>query len=150
MLIKPDWDVFKAKFHSNPQEYFEWFSYLLFCREFELDKGWHGYKDQPAVEKEPIERGGEVISFQAKFYQAELSKKKSEIFKMLEDARRHYTQLTKIIFYTNQTWTLNYPEKVKNVTQTEKDIEALALSLNIVTPAVNPVDLNLGDFSYAA
>ncbi len=131
MLIKPDWDVFKAKFHSNPQEYFEWFSYLLFCREFELDKGWHGYKDQPAVEKEPIERGGEVISFQAKFYQAELSKKKSEIFKMLEDARRHYTQLTKIIFYTNQTWTLNYPEKIKNITQTEKDIEALALSLNI-------------------
>ena len=131
MLVKPDWDVFKAKFHSNPQEYFEWFSYLLFCREFDLDKGWHGYKDQPAVEKEPIERGGEVISFQAKFYQAELSKKKPELFKMLEDARRHYPQLTKIIFYTNQTWTLNYPEKVKSVTQTEKDIEALALSLNI-------------------
>lgn len=131
MLIKPDWDVFKAKFHSNPQEYFEWFSYLLFCREFDLDKGWHGYKDQPAVEKEPIEVGGEVISFQAKFYQAELSKKKSELVRMLEDARRHYPELTKIILYTNQTWTLNYPEKVKSVTQTEKDIEALAVSLNI-------------------
>ena len=131
MLVKPDWDVFKAKFHSNPQEYFEWFSYLLFCREFDLDKGWHGYKDQPAVEKEPIERGREVIGFQAKFYQAELSKKKSELVKMLEDAKRHYPQLTKVVFYTNQTWTLNYPEKVKSVTQSEKDIEALALSLNI-------------------
>lgn len=131
MLVKPDWDVFKAKFHSNPQEYFEWFSYLLFCREFDLDKGWHGYKDQPAVEKEPINVGSEVIGFQAKFYQAELSKKKSEIVKMLEDARRHYPHLTKIVLYTNQTWTLNYPEKVKNITQTEKDIEALALSLNI-------------------
>lgn len=131
MLVKPNWDVFKAKFHNNPQEYFEWFSYLLFCREFDLDKGWRGYKDQPAVEKEPIEIGEEIISFQAKFYQAELSKKKPELVKMLEDARRHYPQLTKIIFYTNQTWTLNYPEKVKNVTQTEKDIEALALSLNI-------------------
>lgn len=131
MLVKPNWDVFKAKFHGNPQEYFEWFSYLLFCREFDLDKGWHGYKDQPAVEKEPIEIGGEVISFQAKFYQSELSKKKPELVKMLEDARHHYPKLTKIIFYTNQTWTLNYPEKVKNVTQTEKYIEALALSLNI-------------------
>lgn len=131
MLVKPDWDVFKAKFHSNPQEYFEWFSYLLFCREFDLDKGWHGYKDQPAVEKEPINVGSEVVSFQAKFYQAELSQKKTALTKMLRDARRHYPQLTKIIFYTNQTWTLNYPEKVKNVTQTEKDIEALALSLNI-------------------
>ena len=131
MLVKPDWDVFKAKFHSNPQEYFEWFSYLLFCREFDLDKGWHGYKDQPAVEKEPINVGSEVIGFQAKFYQAELSKKKSEIVKMLEDARRHYPHLTKIVLYTNQIWTLNYPEKVKNITQTEKDIEALALSLNI-------------------
>ncbi|MEN6669092.1 hypothetical protein AAJP47_01825 [Psychrobacter sp. B38] len=131
MLVKPNWDVFKAKFYNNPQEYFEWFSYLLFCREFDLDKGWRGYKDQPAVEKEPIEMGEEIISFQAKFYQAELSKKKAELVKMLEDARRHYPQLTKIIFYTNQAWTLNYPEKVKTVTQTEKDIEALASSLNI-------------------
>ncbi|MBU5617846.1 hypothetical protein KPY62_12240, partial [Psychrobacter sp. TAE2020] len=131
MLVKPDWDVFKAKFHSNPQDYFEWFSYLLFCREFDLEKGWHGYKDQPAVEKEPIERGEEVISFQAKFYQGELSQKKTALTKMLRDAKRHYPELTKIIFYTNQTWTLNYPEKVKSVTQTEKDIEALALSLNI-------------------
>lgn len=131
MLVKPDWDVFKAKFHSNPQEYFEWFSYLLFCREFDLDKGWHGYKDQPAVEKEPIKRGEELISFQAKFYQADLSQKKTELTKMLKDARRHYPHLTKIIFYTNQTWTLNYPEKIKSVTKTEKDIEALALSLNI-------------------
>ena len=25
MLAKPNWDVFKAKFHNNPQEYFECF-----------------------------------------------------------------------------------------------------------------------------
>ena len=85
MLAKPNWDVFKAKFHNNPQEYFEWFSYLLFCREFDLDKGWRGYKDQPAVEKEPVEVGEEIISFQAKFYQAELSQKKTELTKMLKD-----------------------------------------------------------------
>lgn len=131
MLVKPNWDVFKAKFHSNPQSYFEWFSYLLFCREFDIEKGWHGYKDQPAVEKEPIERGEEVISFQAKFYQAELSQKKTELTKMLKDAWHHYPDLTKIIFYTNQTWTLNYSKKTKDITQTQKEIEALALSLNV-------------------
>lgn len=134
MLVKPNWDVFKSKFHKNPQGYFEWFSYLLYCREFDLEKGWHGYKDQPAVEKEPIKIGNEVISFQAKFYQADLSTKKAELTKMLIDARHHYPDLTKIIFYTNQTWTLSYPKKTKrakDISNTQKDVESLALSLKI-------------------
>ena len=131
MLVKPNWNVFKSKFHKNPQDYFEWFSYLLFCREFDLEKGWQGYKDQPAVEKEPIKIGSEVISFQAKFYQSELSTRKAELTKMLEDARHHYPNLTKIIFYTNQTWTLAYPEKIKSISNTQKAIEDLALKLKI-------------------
>ncbi len=32
-MIKPNWDIFKAKFSENPQENFEWFCYLLFSIE---------------------------------------------------------------------------------------------------------------------
>lgn len=34
-MIKPNWDLFRAKFNDNPQKNFEWFCYLLFCAEFD-------------------------------------------------------------------------------------------------------------------
>jgi len=33
-IIKPDWNKFRAKFSENPQNNFEWFCNLLFCKEF--------------------------------------------------------------------------------------------------------------------
>ncbi len=49
-MIKPDWETFNANF-TNKEEMFEWFSYLLFCREFNLPKGWLGFNNQSAIEK---------------------------------------------------------------------------------------------------
>ncbi|MFL9527928.1 hypothetical protein, partial [Acinetobacter baumannii] len=60
-MIKPDWEIFSAKFSSNKELTFEWFSYLLFCREFNLPKGWFGFKNQSGIEKNPIKYNGDII-----------------------------------------------------------------------------------------
>ena len=48
-IIKPDWNVFRAKFSDNPQNNFEWFCYLLFCKEYKQEKGIFRYKNQSAI-----------------------------------------------------------------------------------------------------
>ena len=48
-MIKPNWDIFKAKFSENPQYNFEWFYYLLFCKEFNKEFGIFRYKNQAAI-----------------------------------------------------------------------------------------------------
>lgn len=103
-MIQPNWEVFSAKFSNNQQLTFEWFAYLLFCREFDLPKGWFGFKNQSGIEKNPIEKEGDVIGFQAKFYETSLSSHKDELLKMLETINRDYTNLNKLLIYTNKMW----------------------------------------------
>ncbi len=103
-MIKPNWDLFKAKFSENPQDNFEWFCYLLFCREFYKPHGVFRYKDQSGIETDPIEVGDEIIGWQAKFYEDTLSRHKSDLLSTLEKTRRDYPSLTKLIFYTNSEW----------------------------------------------
>ena len=67
-MIKPDWNKFKAKFSENPQSNFEWFCYLLFCQEFNKPFGIFRYKNQSGIETNPIIKGDEIISWQAKFF----------------------------------------------------------------------------------
>lgn len=50
-MIHPNWDIFSSKFSTEKEAVFEWFAYLLFCREFDLSKGWFGYKNQSGIEK---------------------------------------------------------------------------------------------------
>ncbi|CAA6825032.1 MAG: Unknown protein [uncultured Sulfurovum sp.] len=54
MLVKPDWNIFKAKFSDNPEWTFEWFCYLLFSKEYNQPYGIHRYTNHPAIETEPI------------------------------------------------------------------------------------------------
>ncbi|PET62780.1 MULTISPECIES: AVAST type 4 anti-phage nuclease Avs4 [Bacillus cereus group] len=103
-MIKPDWDVFKVKFSENPQNNFEWLCYLLFCKEFEKKLGIFRYKNQSGIETNPVNVEKEVIGWQAKFYQTTLSDHKSELISTLKKSKRDYSNLTKIIFYTNQEW----------------------------------------------
>lgn len=93
MLVTPDWDKFKSKFSDNPQKAFEWFCYLLFCREFGLEKGWMAFHNQSAIETEPASYDGEIIGFQSKFYVVPLSSKKAEMEKMLKGAKKKLSRL---------------------------------------------------------
>ncbi len=126
-MIKPNWNVFKAKFSENPQNNFEWFCYLLFCKELGKIVGIFRYKNQSAIETNPIETEGEVIGWQAKFYDKALSNYKTELINTLETTKRDYPNITKFILYTNQEWGQNKGKEP----QGKKDIEEKSKTLGI-------------------
>lgn len=114
-MIKPNWDIFKAKFSDNPQDNFEWFCYLLFCREFNKNKGIFRYKNQSAIETDPITKDGDIIGWQAKFYDTPLSDHKKDLIALIDRTKRDYPNLTKLFFYSNQEWgqTKGKPPQIK-------------------------------------
>jgi hypothetical protein len=101
-MIKPNWANFQTKFTDNPQKYFEWFCYLLFCQEFNKTIGIFRFKNQSGIETNPIIVDSEVIGWQAKFYETKLSDHKKDLIEMVTKSIRDYPELTKIIFYTNR------------------------------------------------
>ncbi len=128
-VIKSDWNKFKAKFSGNPQKNFEWLCYSLFCQEFNKKTGIFRYKNQSAIETDPIQAEGEIIGWQAKFYGASLADTtcKSDVIDALQKSKRDYKNITKFIFYTNQGWGQNKGKEP----QGKKDIEGKADSLGI-------------------
>lgn len=127
-MIKPDWDVFKAKFSENPQQNFEWFCYLLFCREFKKPYGIFRYKNQTAIETDPVVVGNDKIGWQAKFYESSLSNHKNELLNIIEKSKKYYSDITKLIFYTNQEWGQNRGKMSKGL----EEIDKKAKELNII------------------
>lgn len=103
-MIRIDWGIFRAKFSQNPQDTFEWMCYLLFCNEYGTKTGIFRYKNQSAIETNPILVEGVSVGWQAKFYDSSLSDHKNDLLEMLTKARRDYPDLNKIIFYTNSEW----------------------------------------------
>lgn len=135
-MIKPNWNAFKAKFCENPQYHFEWFCYLLFCREQNKPYGVFRYKNQSAIEVEPVVTDNGVIGFQSKFYETALSNHKIELLETLNKTKRDYPTLTKLYLYTNQEWSQAFtPQKFNEIkatkTSAQLDIEALACKLGI-------------------
>jgi len=127
-MIKPDWSKFKAKFSDNPQSNFEWFCYLLFCREFDMPLGISRFKNQAGVETNPISFGNKVIGWQAKFYDTSLSQHRNEILKSIKDSKNKYPEINKFIFFTNQEWGQG---KKKNDPAAKIDAEKVASELGI-------------------
>jgi len=103
-MIRPDWNSFKAKFSENPQDAFEWFCYLLICREFDKTKGIFRYINQSRIETNPIEFDDQVIGWQAKFYETTLSQHKADMIKGLDGCHEEYPDVNKMLFFTNQEW----------------------------------------------
>jgi len=135
-VIRPNWDVFKAKFSINPQYHFEWFCYLLFCKETNQPQGIFRYKNQSAIEAEPVDIGDDCLGFQSKFYSTTLSSNKAEIIDTLKKAKRDYPKLTKLYLYTNQEWgqaypTKNNPKRKAQKSAAQKEIEEIAIGLDI-------------------
>lgn len=102
-LIIPDWNIFKSKFTSNPQKYFEWFCYLLFCRQHHC-KFIHRYKNQAAIETDPVEVNGILVGWQAKFYEGSLTDNKDDLLNMVEKSVKYYPEIKIIQIYTNSEW----------------------------------------------
>ena len=120
-LIKPDWNTFKSKFTENPQDNFEWFSYLLFCREHNFTFI-HRYKNQAAIETDPVEIDGVLSGWQAKFYEGTLTEHKKDIVATIAKVTQYYVGIKRIYFYTNSEW-----GQAKGMEpQAKKDVEQYA------------------------
>ena len=130
-MIKPNWDIFKAKYSENPQENFEWFCYLLFSKEHNQPYGIHRYKNQSGIETDPIGIDGEVIGWQAKFYSNSLSEHKADLIATLEKSKRDYPHITKIILYTNSEWGQGRGHN-EPVAKTETEQKANDLGIELV------------------
>lgn len=129
-MTKPNWDIFKAKFSENPQYNFEWFCYLLFCKQYNQEFGIFRYKNQASIETDPVIIDANTIGWQAKFYEVSLSNKKDEILSTIENAKKYYPNLTKLIFYTNQEWGQNKGEKPQSLIDVEKKLKELNIILD--------------------
>lgn len=128
-MIKTDWDIFKAKFSANPQNAFEWMCYLLFCNEFSVKTGIFRYKNQSAIETNPISSNGVNVGWQAKFYDAALSGHKNDILDTITKAKRDYPDLNKIIFYTNSEWGQNKGKEPQGKIEAEQKAKANNLEI---------------------
>lgn len=129
-MIKPNWDIFKAKFSENSQNNFEWLSYLLFCKEFNLEYGIFRYKNQSAIETNPIKvNDDEVVAWQAKFYETPLSNHKKELEDTLNKLKRDYPSVNKLYVYSNQEWGQNKGQMPQGLKEIEKLAKTLEISL---------------------
>ncbi|MGO4549401.1 AVAST type 4 anti-phage nuclease Avs4 [Paenibacillus sp. 2TAB23] len=126
-MIKPDWDIFKAKFSYNPQNNFEWLCYLLFCKHFNKEYGIFRYKNQSAIETNPIEVNDDVVAWQAKFYETPLSNHKNDFEDTLNKLKRDYPNVNRLHIYSNQEWGQNKGQAPQGL----KDIEKLAKELDV-------------------
>lgn len=137
-MIKPNWNIFRAKFNENPQDNFEWFCYLLFCREFNKPFGVFRYKDQSGIENNPIEYDGKCIGWQAKFYDSTLSGHKEAILDTLKKTKRDYPCIDTLYFYTNSEWSQSNGKKKDTkkdktpIGKVEIEKQAKELSIEIV------------------
>jgi len=89
-MIKIDWNIFETKFNDQTQATFEWLCSILFCMEFNLPQGVSRYKNQPAVEVEPIEYNKDYISFQAKYITIPISNYREKLIQMIKTAKHDY------------------------------------------------------------
>lgn len=128
-MIKPNWNVFKAKFSENPQSNFEWLCYLLFCNEFDRPMGIFRYKNQSGIETDPILFQEEVIGWQAKLYETTLSDHRVELMETINKSKRDYPNLSKLIIFSNQEWGQG---RGKNDPQAKVEAEKKANEFNIV------------------
>lgn len=129
-MIKPTWDIFKAKFSENHQNNFEWFCYLLFCKEFNQPQGIFRYVNHSGMETNPIKIGDEFITWEAKFYEDKLSNHRDEFIRKLEITKSKNPETTKMIFYTPIDWTES-SKTTKRTTKQLDEIEKYAKNNNI-------------------
>lgn len=101
-MILADWNVFACKFSGNEQAAFEQLCYLLFCKRYGRETGISRYINNPGIETDPIAVDGEVIGWQAKYYQVALSQRGHELIDAVDEAHKCYPELTCLVFFCNR------------------------------------------------
>jgi len=101
-MVDPNWNNFKAKFNLQEEAAFERFCYILFCKEFGKNIGIFRFKNHAGIETNPVEKDGQIIGWQAKFYTTPLSQHEADFKDSINTTKERHPEVNKIIFYTNQ------------------------------------------------
>ena len=125
-MVKPDWKLFEFKFSENPQKNFEWFCYLLFCKEFNQSYGIPRLYNQPGIETFPVEYDNEVIGWQAKYFSSKINK--DDVLDSVKKAIEKYPKISKLILFSNQEW---HPNKYGNYPKGRQEILEFCNSHNL-------------------
>jgi len=129
-MQEANWNNFKAKFNGKEQKSFQWFCYLLFCKEFNRNLGVFSYKNQWGIEAEPIEVTGKFIGFQTKFYETKIDDNIKDIKDSISKAKGKNVKLNKILLYINQEFSESSKEGKKDPAY-KVEIERHAESLGV-------------------
>jgi len=125
-----NWSIFSLKFSRKEQKDFESLCYLLFCSEFEQNKGIFRYKNQTGIETDPIEHEREVIGWQAKFLETDIRTRKDELKESITATKKKNPAITKILFYLNREFSESRKKDVKDPAY-KTEIEDHAKSLGV-------------------
>jgi len=129
-MQETNWNNFKAKFNGKEQTTFEWFCYLLFCREFNQPSGVFRYINQAGIETNPIEVEGKYIGWTAKFYEVNLTERKDEILDAIQKTNEYYPEVTRLLFYSNKDWGQNKGKPPKGLTEIENKAKKYNITLD--------------------
>ena len=102
MNVTINWGIFKVKFNGKENKAFESLAYYLFCNEHGNKTGIFRFKNQRGIETDPIKVGRDIIGFQAKYYETQISRNKKDVIDSIKKAKKNNSKLTKIFFYLNQ------------------------------------------------
>ncbi|KZS43952.1 hypothetical protein AWU65_28155 [Paenibacillus glucanolyticus] len=107
--VSINWDVFNYKFSGNTRNAFEQLAYILFCHEFGRPFGIFRYFNQTGIETEVIQVDEDIIGFQAKYYDANitLSNRKADLIAAIDKSRQSYPNITRMLFYVNKELALS-------------------------------------------
>ncbi|UKN01195.1 hypothetical protein K6119_15805 [Paracrocinitomix mangrovi] len=130
-MKKLNWKRFGVKFDGQEQLAFERLSYALFCSRFNQSFGILAYKNQTAIETDPIEVNGEWFGFQAKFLEpaTEFKSYKKKIIESLENAKDKNPEISVIYIYVNKPFSeskkkgVKKPDYIIEIEQKATDLE---------------------------
>lgn len=114
MIVEANWGNFRAKFNGREQNAFEWLCSLLFYKEQSHPIGALRYFNQAGIEAEPVTVGADVIGFQAKFIDTDLSTYKPKLIKAIDTAKSQHPPLTQLYFYMNVDFGRSTKPRVKD------------------------------------
>ena len=129
----PSWDTFKVNCAETKEKAFEALARILFKKRYGLRESLPYFKNHAGNETDVIAYNGEIIGFQAKYFDGVISA--TQIIHSLEEAREWNAKQTKVVLYTNKEFGNPHKKKQnsdsKNKTIAQFNIENKAKELHL-------------------
>lgn len=118
-MYSTSWNEFIGKNSKNLTNAFEDLARFLFRKTYNVPFALPYYKNHPGNETEVIERDGEIIGFQAKYFENEIDA--NNIIHSIEKAKEWNPNQTKIIIYTNKEFGIPKGSRINRKQQSIQD-----------------------------